>query len=47
MRIKRRDKRNNYVAKYAKRFNKSVTMRDKKNDYQRQDKHKKIHGDTE
>lgn len=31
---------NNPVAKYANRFNKPATHRDRKNDYQRKPKHK-------
>jgi hypothetical protein len=35
-------KQRNYVAKHLKQFNKSVKMRDKKNDYCRKVKHKKL-----
>jgi hypothetical protein len=34
-------KPNNLVAKHAMKFNKAAVMRDRKNDYQRTDKHKK------
>jgi len=38
---------NNLVAKHARKFNKSVVMRDKKNDYKRKEKYKKELKDSE
>jgi len=36
---------NNLVAKHAMKVNKAAVMRDRKNDYNRTDKHKKGEGD--
>lgn len=33
---------NNLVAKHARQFNKSTVQRDRKNDYTRKQKHKKV-----
>ena len=38
---KDKPKINNLVAKHARKFNKAVVMRDRKNDYKRKDKHDK------
>lgn len=34
---------NNLVAKHAMKFNKATVQRDKKKDYKRKDKHKKVY----
>lgn len=41
MKKQKTPKINNPVAKYANKFNKAAVMRDRKNDYQRNEKHKK------
>jgi hypothetical protein len=38
--MKKQDRRWNPVAKYARKFNKAVKHRDRKNDYKRKPKHK-------
>ena len=35
---------NNLVAKHANKYNKASVQRDKKNDYTRKTKHKKVYG---
>lgn len=41
MHTKKESGMRNYVAKNAKKFNVSVVMRDRKNNYSRKNKHKK------
>ena len=38
-----RRKKGNPVAKFMRRYNKAVTMRDRKKDYKRKPKHKEQH----